>query len=72
MPQLTTAQYDALENAITTGTRIAVMRRGTEYVVVPKRLILAGGREIIEATHPTTGHRLTLFVDEMDSVEAVG
>ncbi|NUO65200.1 MAG: hypothetical protein HOQ11_11260 [Gemmatimonadaceae bacterium] len=71
MPQLTTAQYDALEHAITAGTRIVVMRRGTEYVVVPKRLVLAGGREIVEAMHPTTGHRLTLFVDEMDSVEAV-
>ena len=47
------------------------MRRGTEYVVIPKRLVLAGGREIVEAMHPTTGHRLTLFVDEMDSVEAV-
>jgi len=71
MPQLTTAQYDALEGAIIAGTRVAIWRRGTEYVVIPKRLYLAGGREIVEATHPTTGHRLTLFVDEMDAVEAV-
>ena len=71
MPQLTTTQYDALERAVLDGTRVAIWRRGTEYVVIPKRLYLAGGREIIEATHPTTGHRLTLFVDEMDAVEAV-
>lgn len=71
MPQLTTAQYDALEGAITAGTRLVIWRRGTEYVVVPRRLYLAGGREIVEASHPTTGHHLTLFVDEMDSVETV-
>ena len=71
MAELTTAQYDALERAIVDGTRIAVYRRGTEYVVVPTRLRVQGGREAIEATHPTTGHELTLCVDEMDAIEAV-
>jgi hypothetical protein len=71
MAELTTAQYDALERAIVDGTRIAVYRRGTEYVVVPTRLRVEGGREAIEATHPTTGHALTLYVDEVDGIEAV-
>ena len=71
MAQLTHDQYDALERAISNGIRIAVMRRGTEFVVVPRRLRLADGREAIEAVHPTTGHELTLYIDEVDAIEVV-
>ena len=71
MAQLTHAQYDALERAIMDGSRIAVYRRGTEYVVVPQRLRVAGGREAVEATHPTTGDSITLYIDEVDSIEVV-
>ena len=71
MAQLTHQQYDALERAIMEGSRIAVYRRGTEYVVVPQRLRVAGGREAVEATHPTTGDAITLYIDEVDSIEVV-
>lgn len=71
MAQLTHDQYDALERAITNGVRIAVWRRGTEFIVVPQRLRLQAGREAIEAMHPTTGHHLTLFIDEVDAIEVV-
>lgn len=71
MAQLTHQQYDALERAVTEGNRIAVWRRGTEYVVVPQRVRIAGGREAIEAVHPTTGQHLTLFIDEVDAIEVV-
>jgi hypothetical protein len=71
MAELTTKQYDALERAITDGRRIAVYRRGTEFIVVPTRLRTTGGREALEATHPTTGEHLTLYVDEIDSMEVV-
>jgi len=71
MAQLSPAQYDALERAITDRTRIAVYRRGTEYVVVPTALRLKEGREEVEAVHPTTGDRLRLYVDEMDAFEVV-
>lgn len=71
MAQLTHDQYDALEHAISNGIRIAVRRRGTEFIVVPRRLRLNDGREAIEAIHPTTGHQLTLYVDEVDAIEVV-
>ena len=71
MAELTTKQYDALERAIADGQRIAVYRRGTEYVVVPVRLYTAGGREAVEATHPTTGEQITLYIDEVESIEVV-
>jgi hypothetical protein len=71
MAQLTTQQYDALERAVTTGQRIAVWRRGTEYVVVPERLRLHEGRELIEARNPTTGDRLTIALEDIDRFEVV-
>ena len=72
MATFTTAQYDALERAITDGRRLAVRRRGRgEVVVVPRALRLVAGRERIDATHPTTGDRLDLYVDDIDGFEVV-
>ena len=72
MATLNTQQYDVLERAIVDRQRIAVFRPGNrEVVVVPRRLWLRGGRELIEATHPTTGDRLELFIDEIDGFEVV-
>jgi len=68
---LTHAQYDALERAVTDRTRIAVYRRGTEFVVTPERLRMVGGREAIDATHPTTGEPVTFYIDELDAIEVV-
>ena len=71
MGQLSVAQYDALERAIVDQRRVMVMRRGTEYLVIPERLTLIDGREAIIARHPTTGASLTLFLDEVDQLEVV-
>lgn len=68
---LSFAEYDRLERAISARSRIAVYRSGREYLVIPERLRLERGREIITTRHPTTGHRLELFVDELESVEPV-
>ena len=53
------------------GKRIAAYRRGTEYVVVPTGLRMISGREAVDATHPTTGDKITLYLDEMDRFEVV-
>ncbi|MCC6927724.1 MAG: hypothetical protein IT359_01925 [Gemmatimonadaceae bacterium] len=71
MARFTTRQYDELEGAITAGKRLSVYRRGTEYVVIPQRLFLKGGKEAIEAVHPTTGDRIVLVLDDIDSFEVV-
>jgi hypothetical protein len=71
MAQLTTSEYDMLERAIVDGSRVTVYKRGTEFVVVPRRLTLRDGREVIEATHPTTGDALEFALDEIDSIERV-
>ncbi len=71
MKQLTHRQYDALESAITNGRRISVFRRGTEFVVIPRRLRTEGSREAMDSVHPTTGEEITLFLDEMETFEVV-
>ena len=71
MAQWTHKQYETLERAIASGKRISAYRRGTEFVVVPIRLRIIQSREAIEATHPTTGEMITLYLDEMESVEVV-
>ena len=68
---LSVVEYDRLERAITDRTRVALHRRGREYLVVPERLRLEEGREVITTRHPSTGHRMELFVDELDAVEIV-
>jgi len=70
--QLTAKQYNLLEHAITERKRIAVFRRGSEFVVLPERLMLRAGRETIETVQPSTGDRMTLYIDEMDAFEVVG
>lgn len=71
MAQLTHKQYDKLERAISDGQRIAIRRRGTEFVVVPHRLRLMGGRERIESVHPTTGDQILFYIDELESIEVI-
>jgi hypothetical protein len=71
MAQLSSTQYDALERAIVDGQRIAVRRRGTEFLVIPMSIGVRGGKETIEAVHPTTGERLTLVIEEVEEIEVV-
>jgi hypothetical protein len=70
--QLNAAQYDALERAIADRKRLSVWRRGSEFIIVVDRLRVTGGREALEAHHPTTGDRLTLYIDELEGIEVVG
>lgn len=70
MAFLSHQDYDALERAIRVGQRIVVWRAGIEYVLVPTELRLQGGREVIAARRPT-GDSLTLYLDEIDSLEVI-
>ena len=72
MAQLTHEQYEALERAVVNGTRVAIHRSGRrESVIVPLALHLRDGREAIEAKHPTTGHDLTVYLDDIDRFEVI-
>lgn len=67
MAQLSNKQYDDLERAVRDGKKVSVMRRGTEYVIVPLSVRLRSGKEAIEARNPTTGDAMVILVDDIDS-----
>ena len=56
---------------MTEGRRIALVRQGRELVVVPLRLFMRSGRDIIEARHPTTGDLITAAIDDLEAVEVM-
>jgi hypothetical protein len=68
---LTPADFDRLESAIADGRRISLVRQGRELVVVPDRLIVRGGREILEARHPVTGDDISVRLDDLDGFDIV-
>ena len=69
MANLTPKEYDQLERAVEDGKRIAVVRQGREMVVMPRRIFMRDGREILQATHPTTGDVIDVVIDFVDSLE---
>jgi hypothetical protein len=67
----TAADYNRLEAAIANGSRVLVMRQGSELVVVPRQLRMRGGRESVEAIHPATGELISFNLDEIEHLEVV-
>ena len=70
--QLNHDEYDSLERAIIDRRRLSLYLRGTEYIVVPRRLRVEDGRESIDAVHPTTGDAMTFRLDELDDFQVIG
>ncbi len=72
MSPLSHRDYDVLERAVSRGSRVAIRRPSRrELVLVPLTLALREGREFITARHPTTGHEMTIYLDEVERIEAV-
>lgn len=57
---------DALERAVRERRRIALSRRGTEYVVVALDLHIEGRDEALDARLPMTGEILRFRLRELD------
>ena len=64
---LTPEALDALERAVRERRRVALMRRGTEYVVVAERLETADRDEILEGRLPMTGEVLAFRLRELET-----
>ena len=58
---------DALELAVREQRRVALRRRGTEYVVVALRLATGGSDEVLEAKLPMTGEVLRFRLRDLDT-----
>ncbi len=63
---LTPDALDALERAVRERRRVALRRRGTEYVVVAERLATGDRDEMLEARLPMTGEVLQFRLRELD------
>lgn len=68
----TADRMDQLENAARRGQRVALSRRGTEYVVVAVRVTTEGRNEVLIGYLPMTGEELTFRLDQIDSFQVVG
>lgn len=65
------AELDRVEAAIVEGSRVRLVRRGTEYVLVPLALRLETGTEVLTARHPNTGDEIRFLLDEIESFEVL-
>jgi hypothetical protein len=63
---LTPDALDALERAVRERRRVALSRRGTEYVVVAERLDVEGRDETLRARLPMTGELMSFHLRELD------
>jgi predicted DNA-binding transcriptional regulator YafY len=68
----TTDRMDQLERAAREGLRVALSRRGTEYVVVAHRVGSVDQHEALIGWLPMTGEELTFRLDEIESFQVIG
>jgi hypothetical protein len=59
-------QIDLLERAILRGWRVQLMRRGTDFSVIPRSLRSVGATEVLTATNTTTGEDLEFRLDDIE------
>jgi hypothetical protein len=67
----TTDRMDQLESAARKGLRVALNRRGTEYVVVAVRVTSIDQHEALVGWLPMTGEELTFRLDEIESFQVI-
>jgi hypothetical protein len=68
----TADRMDQLENAARRGQRVALSRRGTEYIVVALRVTTEERHDVLVGRLPMTGEDLTFRLDQIDSFQVVG
>ena len=64
---LTPEALDALERAVRDHQRVALRRRGTEYVVVAQRLDTTGRDDVLSGRLPMTGELLMFRLRDLES-----
>jgi hypothetical protein len=62
---------DQLENAARRGLRVALSRRGTEYIVIAVRVTSVDQHEAFIGTLPMTGEDFTFFLNEIDAFQVI-
>ena len=67
----TADRMDQLENAARRGLRVALSRRGTEYIVVAQRLTTVDQHESLVGWLPMTGEELTFKLTDIESFQVI-
>lgn len=64
----TPERLDQLESAVRQGRRVALSRRGSEYVVNAVRMTTTGNREAFVGRLPMTGEEMTFVLEDLDAM----
>lgn len=64
-------RMDQLERAAREGKRVALMRRGTEYVVIARRLEIGARGERLIGFLTMSGQEMAFELDQVESFEVV-
>ena len=67
----TAQRMDQLESAARRGLRVALDRRGTEYIVVAVRVTSVDQHDALVARLPMTGEELTFRLDDISSFQVI-
>ena len=67
----TAQKMDQLESAARRGLRVALDRRGTEYIVVALRVTSVDQHDALVARLPMTGEELTFRLDDISSFQVL-
>lgn len=62
---------DQLENAARRGLRVALTRRGTEYIVIALRVTSVDQHEALIGRLPMTGEELAFLLDDISSFQVI-
>jgi hypothetical protein len=67
----TAQRMDQLERAARQGLRVALSRRGTEYIVVAVRVTSSDRDEVFIGRLPMTGEELTFRLNDIDGFQVI-
>jgi hypothetical protein len=67
----TPERLDQLESAVRQSRRVALSRRGSEYVVIAVRLTTAGNRDAFVGRLPMTGEEMTFVLEDLDQIQVL-
>lgn len=67
----TPTRMEQLESATRQGRRVVLMRRGTEYIIVARRLTHDGRRDALIGVLPMTGDELRFVLEELDEFQVL-
>ena len=67
----TPERLDQVERAARDRRRVVLVRRGTEYVVIARRLDARGRRELLVGVLPMTGEELSFPLADIESFQVL-